>query len=210
MTSINVKLNLIRLDMVIKDIHRIWSEVPSSYLYPKSLLAQSRAYVRSDVKKSLSLAGKARKLFQRESILATRYNLVADTIEISGDVARSERNNYLKCIIDGDYVGADASLNRISEQVSRSRGIGAHVSARLTSSDDGGCVFVLDNNGPYTIMVTSLIVTKGSDRVKTVPQATFSIQPNSVREILVPASPEIMVSAEYVEHGETKTIQVSL
>ena len=211
MTSLNVKMDLIRLDMAVKDIHRIWSEVPSDYTYPKSLLAQSRALVRSDVKKALNYADKARKLFQKESVLATRYNSIADKVENSGENARVQRNHYLKYVSDGDYKNAEETLDKVISMVGKSEGIGTHVTLELISSDENGCVLSFNNTGEYTVMVTTLNVTKGSERVKTNPKATFSVQPKSVRKVTVSSSPPgITVSAEYTEHGENRSIHIEL
>ncbi len=210
MTSLNVKLDLIRLDMAVKDIHHLWSEVPSDYTYPKSLLAQSRAYVRSDVKKALGYADKARKAFQKEAILATMYNGIADQIEHAGENARVQRNHYLRYISEGDYKAAEDCLEKVSDAVGKSEGIGTHVSVRLESSDDDGCVLSFDNAGEYTVMVNRLVVTKGSDKVKTNPGFTFSIQPKSSRKVTVQAIPEITVTAEYTERGENRSIQKEL
>lgn len=210
MTSLNIKMDLIRLDMAVKDIHRIWSEVPSDYTFPKSLLAQSRAYVRSDVKKALHYADRARKLFQQESILATRYNSISDRVENSGEDARVQRNHYLKYLSDGDYKNAEECLDKVVSRVGKSEGIGTHVTVELSSSDDNGCVLSFTNTGEYTVMVTSLSVTKGSERINTSPKATFSIQPKSARKVTVSAQPEIEVSMEYTEHNESRSIHITL
>ena len=210
MTSLNVKMNLIKLDMSVKDIHRIWSEVPSGYVYPKSILAQSRAYVRSDVKKALNYSDKARKLFQKESILATRYNSIADRIEHSGENARIQKDYYLRYVSDGNYKEAEETLDKLVTLVGKSKDIGTHVSLELTSSDENGCIISFNNSSEYTIMVTSLNVTKGSERVETKPKGTFSIQPKSTRKIEVMAAPTITVSADYTEHGENHSIHSEL
>ena len=210
MTSLNIKMNLIRLDMAVKDIHHLWSEVPSDYTYPKSILAQSRAYVRSDVKKALGYADKARKLFQKESVLATRYNTISDKVEHAGENARVLRNHYLKYISDGDYKSAEDALDKVVALVGKSEGIGTHITVELISSDDNGCVIAFNNIGEYTVMVTSLNVTKGSERIKTEPRGTFSVQPKSIRKITVPSTPNIVVSAEYTERGENRSIHVEL
>ena len=210
MTSLNIKMNLIRLDMAVKDIHHLWSQVPSDYTYPKSILAQSRACVRSDVKKALGYADKARKLFQKESVLATRYNAISDKVEHAGENARVLRNHYLRYISDGDYKNAEETLDKVTEMVGRSEGIGTHVSVELVSSDDNGCVISFNNTGEYTVMVTSLNVTSGSERVRTDPKATFSVQPKSVRKVTVQSPPGITVSAEYTERGENRSIHIEL
>ncbi len=210
MTSINVKLDLIRLDMAVKDIHHLWSEVPSDYTYPKSLLAQSRAYVRSDMKKALYYADKARKSFQKESVLATRYNGIADQVEHAGENARVQRNHYLRYVSEGDYKSAEECLEKVVNAVGRSEGIGTHVTVELESSDDSGCIISFVNTGEYTVMVSRFVVTKGSERIKTVPGTTFSIQPKSSRKVTVQAVPGITVSAEYTERGENRSIQKEL
>lgn len=210
MTSLNIKMNLIKLDMSVKDIRRIWLEVPSGYVYPKSILAQSRAYVRSDVKKALNYSDKARKVFQKESILATRYNSIAGRIEHSGESARIQRDCYLRQISDGDYKEAEETLNKLVTIVGKSKDIGTHMSLELTSSDEDGCILSFINSSEYTIMVTSLNVTKGSERVETNPKRTFSVQPKSIRKVEVMATPTITVSADYTEHGENHSIHSEL
>ncbi len=210
MTSLNVKLDLIRLDMAVKDIHHLWSEVPSDYTYPKSLLAQSRAYVRSDVKKALYYADKARKSFQKESILATRYNGIADQVEHAGENARTQKNHYLKFVSEGDYKAAEECLEKVVNAVRKSEGIGTHISVELESSDDKGCILSFTNIGEYTVMVGRLVVTKGSEKIKTTPGNTFSIQPKSSRKITVQATSPITVSAEYTERGENRSIHKEL
>ena len=210
MASLNVKMDLIRLDMAVKDIHHLWSEVPSDYTYPKSLLAQSRAFVRSDVRKALSFADKARKSFQKESILATQYNSVSDKIENAGENARIHRNRYLRFLSEGDYKSAEECLEKLMKSVGKSEEIGTHVSVELRSSDENGCTLSFFNSGEYTVMVSRLVVTKGSEKVKTVPGTTFSIQPKSSRDVSVKATPGVSVNAEYTEHGENHSIQKDL
>ena len=210
MTSLNVKMNLIKLDMVVKDIHHLWSEVPSGYVYPKSILAQSRAYVRSDVKKALFYADKARKAFQSESILATRYNAISDEIDGAGENARVQRNQYLRFTAEGEYGLAGNCMERMTELVRKSERIGTHISVELRSSDTDGCIVTFTNSGEYTVMVSRLTVTKGSEKVRTIPGTTFSIQPKSAREVSVQAVPNIVVTAEYTEHGENHTVSREL
>ncbi len=210
MTSLNVKMDLIRLDMAVKDIHRLWSGSPSDYTHPKSYLAQSRAYVRSDVKKALYYADKARKAFQKESVLASRYNAVADMVEYSGEDARVQRNHYLKYVSEGDYRSAEEALEKVVRAVGRSEGIGTHVSVEVLSSDDSGCVVSIRNVSDYTLMVTGLSVTHGSEAVRTDPKATFSVQPKSTRKIAVSAPLPVSVHIEYTEHGENRSLQTEL
>lgn len=210
MTSLNVKMDLIKLDMVVKDIHHIWSQVPSRYAHPKTMLAQSRAYVRSDVKKALNYANSARKLFQAESILATRFNSVSEDIDRAGEPSKTLRNHYLAQIVSGDYEGAEETLDKLISSVEKSEGFGTHLSVEMTSSDDNGCTLSFVNSGDYTILITSLSVSKGPEIAKTDPKPTFSVQPKGTRTVSVPLAAPFTVAADYSECGESHSIRTNM
>ncbi len=205
MTSINVKMDLIKMDMVVKDIRRMWSEIPSKYTYPKGLLAESRAVFRTDVKKALRIAIRARKAFQEESVLATMYNSVSEKIPACGDHARFRNTEYLGALVMGDYVAAKEILDELVSISERSCRNVTNLSAGFVSSDENGCVIQFSNSGDSPISVMSMSVTSGSEKLKTEPRNTFSIQANSVRKVTVSGVPPIHIALQYTERGEYRS-----
>lgn len=210
MSEINVKMDLIKLDVVIKDIHHMWSEVPSEYIFPKSILAESRAALRTNVKKSLALAQKAHKLFQQESTLATRYNLVSEKIPKAGETARHQNSVYLKSLAEGEYDRAEIALETIIKTVSGSDCVDPHIAAELVSTDDSGCVILFTNQGENSISVMGMNVTHGSEKVKTEPRNTFTISGKGSRKVIVSAPSPIHVTLQYMDKSETKSFDVEL
>ena len=210
MSSISVKMDLIKLDMVIKDIHHIWSEIPSQYIYPKSILAESRSVFRSNVKKALTIAEKARKQFQKESVIATKYNLISEQIPSSGETAKRLNSEYKVSIAEGDYQKSEEILESLIPQVSKSADKGSFLSVELSSSDDAGCVLICRNDSDYMISVASLCVTKGSEKLQTDPKNTFTVQGKSSRMVKVSAPAPVHVSLIYSERGENKSIDLEV
>ena len=209
MTKINVKMDLIRMDMVVKDILRIYEEVPSSYLYPKSELANARALIRSDVKKSLKVAQRARKVFQEESVLASRYNSVRDSIAASGESMRTLNNEYLKQVSLGKYDDASKTLDEICSKMKGSA-FDLKVSIILSSFDDGGSMVLIKNPAEFQISITEFAVTKGSEVIRTQPSNTFTVSPKSERNVKVSAVPPFRVAARYTLGGEEHSVTEEL
>ena len=207
MTSINVKMDLIKMDMVVKDIGRLWSEIPSKYTYPKGLLAESRAVFRTDVKKALRIAIKARKVFQEESVLATKYNSISEKIPACGDHARFRNTEYLSALVKGDYVTAQAIFDELVGIAERSCQNVTNLTAELVSSDENGCIIQFSNSGDSPISVMSMSVTSGSEKLKTEPRNTFSVQANSVRKLTVSGTPPFHIALQYTERGENRSFE---
>lgn len=210
MTDVNVKMDLIKLDMVVKDIYHLWSEVPSSYVFPKAVLAESRSVLRSNVGKSLKLAQKSHKLFQTESAVATRYNLIADDIPKAGEVARHQNALYQQYIAEGKYDQASESVERLISIVSKSDCIDPHISVELISSDGNGCMLLFTNSGDGSISVMNMTVTSGSEKVKTDPRNTFTIPAKASRKVTVSSPSPVHVSLQYIDHGETKSFDMEM
>ncbi len=210
MTSISVKTDLIKLDMVVKDIHHLWSEIPSPYTHPKAILAESRAVLRSDVKKSLKLAEKARKLFQRESVVATRYNQISLGIQESGESAKRHNIQYMQLLSQGDYQGAEKILDTLVREVSTTGVESGLLTARIVSSGDSVCTVSFANGGDYSLSVTEMSATAASGKVSTEPRNTFTIGPRSSRDVVVHSSPPIHVTARYITHGRSDSLDEEL
>ena len=206
MSGISVKMDLIKLDMVVKDIHHIWSEIPSRYIIPKSTLAEARSVFRSNVKKALAVAEKARRQFQKESVIATRYNLIAEQVPEAGETAKRLNNDYNVSISAGEYDKAEGILDSLIPLVSKSLDKESMISMELLSSDDEGCILMVRNGGDYPVSVSAFSVTKGSEKVRTEPRNTFTVQGKSSRKITVSASAPVHVSMQYTERGENRSI----
>lgn len=209
MTTINVKMDLIRMDMVVKDILRIYEGVPSPYLFPKAELAKSRALVRTDVKKALKIARKALTIFQEESVIATRYNAIKDSILLSGETLRIQNNDYLKLVSQGDYDEAGKVLDDLSSKI-KGAYLEYKVTVSLSSSDEAGSVLCVSNQADFHSIVSDFTVTKDSDSVKTDPGHTFTVPPKSERMVKVSALPPFHISARYQIGGEEKSISEDL
>ncbi len=210
MSGITVKMDLIKLDMVVKDIHHTWSEVPSQYTVPKAALAEARAIFRSNVKKSLSLAEKSRKMFQRESALATRYNPIAEKCTGGTDPVKRRNTEYLQHIAKGEYAKAEEDL-KFLEGVSTTMGPAFEsLSVRLNSVDGNGCSVTFSNSNEYQLSVTSMSMSKGSQKLKTNPRNTFTISPKSSRDVLVEAVPPIHISVRYTVRGKEESLDEEL
>lgn len=188
-----IRIRLMKIDVLTEDIHRIVSEVPSSYEIPKKYLSEARSCIRVDPSKALKLIKKAHKGIREESVVATGYNRIRERVRFSDDKAISKyESKYLEFIAKGNYKAAQKLVKKMTDSTT---GLGHPVSVSFVSKDDDGASLRVSNSSERTIVVILVRGGSGTESLVFEP-ASFSIAPFSDR--LVKCTGELSTTVNLV------------
>lgn len=130
------KLTVIKMDVIMTDIRRIWMSVDSDYTIAKRKLLEAKSILYSDIKKAYKLIYKAHRDVVEESKAAQEYNLYRDAIaQVDDKEVRILDQRYRDQILNGDYRKARETAIRIS-QCEIIKGIGHSMNVVLESVTD--------------------------------------------------------------------------
>lgn len=206
------KVVLIKTDIVVDDIFRIWSNIHSRYSAPKTLIGESYAVLRSNPKKSLKLLKKARRMMVKESILAQDYNNIHDAVKCSDDVAISNLDNkYLRAIESGDYSGASKYLSKLKSKPEL-QGVFDVISVKIHEGMGKIALNILNSQNTH-IEIRRMDVSAGATLLNPDLPYPFLVGPNTDAriEFACDGVNESIVSIiiEYVCGGKTRTYRDS-
>ena len=204
-----LRITLIRMDMLMDDIHRIWSTVPSSYVVPKRRLGEARSVLVSDSKRACRLISKARREIIEESKAAQEYNRFRNIIpQIDDPIVRDLDRRYNGSLEKGDYKTA----RNIAIKLSRSDAVifARHsVTTRLTTLDMTSLTYTIENNSVEDITVRVFRVTGIQRELESDTRYPFIIRRNSKMNVIFKhggiVSDTVQVYMEYTEGGIVKT-----
>lgn len=204
-----LRITLIKMDILMADIHRIWSSVQSPYAVPKRKLGEARSILISDPKRAYKLMCKARKDMVEESKAAQEYNHYRAVIpQINDSVVRDLDSRYKDCLEKGDYKAARNVAIKLSrtDAVIRAR---HSVTIKLTSSDATSLTYALENNSIQDMTIRILKITDGQMEMESDMRYPFIIRRNTRTEVVFrhdwPVSDTVQVYLEYTDDGIVKT-----
>lgn len=188
-----IRIRLMKIDILTEDIHRIVSEVPSSYEIPKKYLSEARSCIRVDSNKALKLIKKAHKEIREESVVATGYNRIKERLRFSDDKTISKHESkYHEFIAKGDYKAAQKLVKKMTDSTI---GLGHPISISFAAKDDSGVSVRISNSSERTIVVILIRGGSGTESLVFDP-ASFSIAPFSDR--LVKCTGELSTAVNLV------------
>jgi len=186
-TNVSDKTHLIKMDIIVQDIYRIWKETPSDYIYGKSILSKSRGLTRSNLKKACSLADKARKYFREEADLAVRFNMIEGKMDRRNGNVVATISEYHRCLSVGEMKEAESCLDklmRMTSSVERSK-----VLLEKISGSDGSTVLSIRNDKASMVTVESVSAYSNGEKVKVEPSPPFPVYSNSSKDITIRSGP---------------------
>ncbi|MFA6710862.1 MAG: hypothetical protein WCR83_06035 [Candidatus Methanomethylophilaceae archaeon] len=196
--SFSEKIGLMKLDRMMNDIHRLYSDVPSDYVQTKTELEKARAILYSDTKKASKQIGYALRSMQKESVVASRYNRIAENIRVCGDkVIMESDKEYHEALARGNYKKANTILSRISTSavIVNSKHV---LQIKMDSHSDSTATFIIFNTDSCAIMVPFMEIRSSGAILNADPPSPFSVQPNA----------HILIRCECPEHSATLSISL--
>lgn len=155
LTKYKVKTNYIKLDLMVRDIANIHSNVESPYVVPKRYLAEARNDIYVSLKKAVRSMKKAKGLFIEESSIAYEYNRYKEIIEETKDEKLLNMNSrYLKAIHEGDYKTA----KQIVLNMSASHDVvepPSRLKLTTESTNDRSAIIVAENEFDTNLLITN-------------------------------------------------------
>lgn len=210
-SPVNVsKLTILKMDVVISDIYRIFKSIDSEYTVGKRKLSEARSVLYSDTKKAYRLIRSARKDIVEESKAAQEYNHYRGIISQIDDKAVSELDSrYHELIGSGKYKKAKEVAIRISEYpVIRSSG--HSIDVKLNSVSEKGLEYIVTNYSNRNIDVKRFTVFVEAQQLPSDVVYPFTIHHNSTIRVLFDCTVENAVKAsvifEYTDDGIVKTL----
>ena len=181
--SVSDKTHLIKMDMAVQDIYRIWKETPSDYIHGKTLLSEARGLTRSNLKKAHALAEKARKSFAEESALAVRFNAIKDRLDRRNGNVMSLISEYRRHLSNGEMKDAGTVLDKLVNM--RSSTESSRIVLEKVSGGDATTVLSIKNDRNHMITVESISAYNGNGKVQMTPAAPFPVYSNSSKDIVI-------------------------
>lgn len=181
------KITLMKIDLAVKDIYRLWKSSESTYAYPKSLLADARNYTRSDLRKCLWAVNKARSAFMEEAALASKYNGYREEIKTADGNAKNLLSEYSRNLAIGKYKDAELILDRLIPcLIPPEREL---YSLELVSSGTDRTVLRIKNGSNFMVPVKRITATSCGKIVSVIPKPPFAVPSNTPKDFEVNASP---------------------
>ena len=188
MTSENVKLkiSLIKLGILTDDIVRLWEATPSEYISGKMVLAESRSIIRTDIKKALRLAKKAKTEFSKEAIIAVKYNQIKDKIAEGDSNLRNMNVEYKRYLANGDYDNASSCLSKMIDYEPRTKK--DDYILEIASSGGNSTTVSVKNNTSHIVSVESISASSNGNKVNPDRIPPFSLGSGRTAEFTLPCS----------------------
>ncbi len=204
------KLTIIRMDVVISDIYRIWKSVDSEYVNGRRKLSDARSLLYSDTKKAYKLLCKARDDIIEESKAAQEYNHFKGIITQIDDKEVSELNRkYKDQLVSGDFKKARETAIKIS-QCRIIKDSSHSIDVKMDSESGKSISFTLSNSSAKSIVVKRFAAYIGESQLGSNTVYPFTIHHNSTMRISFSKDDregsKVAVILEYSEDGIVKTI----
>ena len=182
--GMKLKFSLMKLDILMDDIVRIYETTPSEYVSGKKILAEARCLVRTNIKKSLRLAKKAKSEFDKEAVLAVRYNRMKDKIDETDGNLSTMNADYKRCLTNGDFAMATEFLEKMIAYVPRYSKDDYQL--EIASTGDSSTTLSIKNNTNHMVSVESITVSSNGNPVETDCKTPFALRSNATIEFSVP------------------------
>lgn len=207
------KLTIIKMDVAMTDIHRIWKSVDSEYVYGKRKLSDARSLLYKDTIKAYKLIRKARDDIIEESKAAQEYNRYRDIVSQIDDKEVHELDEkYLDSLRNGNFKKARETAVRIS-QCKIIKDSGHSIEVKLESSSKGHLIFDVTNTSNSDLIVKRFAVFVSGQQLSSDTVYPFTIHHNAKIKISftcdVTDESEASVLFEYSESGIVKTLSFS-
>ena len=189
MTMFSFKVQMMRLDLLVSDIRRIHSCIPSEYVQPKKSqifggvnilqIAEGGASGGDHtVKKAVKIARKGKDQFLEESIIASEYNIIRDDVTLSKDPeVLSLNEDYIRAMRSGEYRKARRLVERLYSVVAVMNGHSLFTDH--VSSNGKSLTVSISNRGNRNASIMSMKVLCGGDEVECSIHAPFVVHPAS-------------------------------
>ena len=191
MVKLSLKVQLIDLDLKLKEILRLYQSVPSEYAQGKLILDEVRSLVvDSEIKKACRKADKALASFKKEQIVASEFNRIWGSLGYRNAAIESLRNDYLRAMAIGDYDAAKEIVDKLaeirpldSEPVKR-----ASIEASIISGGDGSAAVRVANTTARSVTVTVTLFDGATKMKARKARFPYTLPPNAIEIIeYVPA-----------------------
>lgn len=159
MVKLSFKVQLIDLDIKLKEILQLYQSAPSEYAQGKLILDEVRALVAvSDIRKASRKADKALASFRAENTIASEYNRVSGSLGFKNATTEAIKNEYLRALAAGEYDAAKEAVAKLADirpldtgPVNR-----ASIEASIITGGDGSAAVRIVNttSRPVTVSIT--------------------------------------------------------
>ena len=200
------KIMIFKMDVAMKDIHRICTSVSSEYLVAKRKLSDAHSLLYKDTKKAYKLILKARDDVVEESKAAQEYNRYREILPQIEDSTVSELNaKYLNSLKSGDYKKARETAIKLA-QCEVVKGSGHSIDIKIGVYSEK-LLFNVTNLSCDDICIKRFIVTAAGGQLSSDTIYPFVIRHNSMIPVsfayeCVPDS--VFLIVEYSEEGLVK------
>ncbi len=160
----NLRLKLLKLDLLLKDIQEICRSVPSDYVLGRSELDDVRAWYRDPTKVSACVrrTKSALKRFRAEAVVAGEYNRAVRNMEFVSATTDHLIKNYRSLLAAGNYREAGELVPMIAESVKGSRVSRVPtVTGRLVVGSDGAATVSVTNGFGVPVVVKEIAMYAG-------------------------------------------------
>ena len=206
------KLTIIKMDIVTKDIYRVWKSVDSPYEIGRSELSEARSILYSNPKRAYRLMCKARSNMVEESKAAQEYNHYKKIISQLHDKEVSDLvRKYDEALSKGDYKSARKIAVKIAGCKSV-RSVKQAVFLKLESQANGALLYSVENIANHNVTVKRFTVFIGTEKLDSDVEYPFTVHSNSkinVRfSLKADAKGNVKADLEYLDEDLVKTVSV--
>jgi len=206
------KILIIKMDVLMNDIHRLWKNIDSPYTLQKRKLSEARSKLYSDTKLAYKLMKKAHAEMIEESLAAQEYNYFKDIIPQIKDYRVENLNSkYHEELLKGNYKKAC----EIAKKISLSEVIvntGHSIEVKLEESNKDSITYVVRNESTENIPIRRFVVTMNQVTLQSDMTYPFVISHNTYKRIHFSRtgseSDHVKLFVEYEEDGLVKTMSI--
>ena len=204
------KMVAIKMDLLMTDIHRIWSSVHSPYTQQKRTLSDARSVLYSNPKRALKLMRRAREDMISESLAAQEYNRYRLMLpQIDDDEVVSLDSKYQDALSNGKYAAARKYAQKLSS-CDAVRSSAHSINVHLESQNDTSLTYVLENSSNEDIIVKRFAVCMDQKQLMSDCVYPFPIRRCTQTRVRFDraglSGASTQVSLEYSENGMIKTV----
>lgn len=206
------KLTIIKMDIVMNDIHRIWKSIDSPYVSGRNKLSEARSILYSNPKRAYKLMCKARSDMVEESKAAQVYNRYKKVIPQLHDKEVSDLvKKYEGALSKGDYKGARKIALKLSDCKSVCSAKQS-LSLKFESQTSEALLYSVENSSNHDVTVKRFTVFIGTEKMDSDVVYPFTIHNNSRITVKFSLKAGVRGNAkadiEYFDEDIVKTVSV--